>query len=225
MFQQPYMETLLLDSSPSLIFDLDGTLLDTEPLYTKAAQHILDPFGQTYTLEHKKQVMGGDSHLSAAATIKEYKLPLTPDEFLHQREQQLLGLFPDAAEIAGAGEFLQACLARGQKLGLATSSNQRMCELKLSKKSWKNVFHARVCGDDSELGSGKPAPDIFLLCAARLGVQPADAWVFEDSANGIAAARAAGMRVVGMRSPYIFEKDLMQADLIISSFTELLTAP
>ena len=214
----------MLDSSRALIFDLDGTLLDTEPLYTEAAQKVLDPFGHIYSLKHKKKVMGGDSHLSAQTTINEFGLPLTPEEFLRRREENLLVLFPNANEIAGAGEFLLAGRARGQRLGLATSTHQHLCDLKLNKRDWKDVFHARVCGDDGQLSRGKPAPDIFLLCAARLGVEPEEATVFEDSANGIAAAKAAGMKVVGMKSPYIEDADLGKADMVISNFKELLPA-
>lgn len=206
----------------AMIFDLDGTLLDTEPLYSEAAQKVLDPFGHTYTLELKKRVMGGDSHRSAQLTIDEFGLPHTPEEFLVERESYLETLFPDAPEISGAGEFLNKAASLGIILGLATSSHNHLCQLKIARRDWRNRFTAIVCGDDNELGASKPAPDIFLLCASRLGMKPADVLAFEDSRNGIVAAKAAGMRVVGLRSPYTDDEDLAEADYVIADFTELI---
>lgn len=213
--------TRALFTQQALIFDLDGTLLDTEPLYTQAAQLVLDPYGHTYSLELKKRVIGGDSRRSAQLTIEEFGLPHTPEEYLKEREGHLARLFPDAAEIAGAGAFLQQERRKGTRLGLATSSDSHLCDLKLGKRGWKDAFAAVVCGNDQDLAASKPAPDIFLLCAARMGVKPEDSVVFEDSLHGIVAAQAAGMKVVALRSPYVDEEALGAADLVIDDFREL----
>ena len=206
----------------AMIFDLDGTLLDTEPMYTQAAQKVLDPFGHTYTLELKKRVMGGDSVRSAQLTIDEFGLPLTPRQFLDERETYLETLFPDALEIPGAGHFLRAAATHGIPLGLATSSHAYLCDLKINQRPWHEALDVIVCGDDDDLRESKPAPDIFLLCAERMGVSPNRTIAFEDSRNGIEAARAAGMTVVGLKSPYADEVDLKEADYLIRDFTELL---
>ncbi len=211
-----------LPDSRGLIFDLDGTLLDTEPLYSEAAQKVLDPFGHTYTLELKTKVMGGDSHRSAQLTIDEFGLPHTADEFLKERESHLEVLFPDAVEIEGAGDFLSWGRESDRLLGLATSSHSHLCDLKLMKRTWRDVFNAVVCGDHNDLERGKPAPDIFLLCADKIGVAPGDVVVFEDSRNGILAAKAAGMIVVAIRSPYTDDDDLREADIKVDNFRELL---
>ena len=79
-----------------------------------------------------------------------------------------------------------------------------------------------VCGDDPELDKSKPAPDIFLICAKRMNVNPTETIVFEDSKNGVLAAKAAGMTVIALNSPYTGSDDLDQADLIIESFRELI---
>lgn len=206
----------------ALIFDLDGTLLDTEPLYTEATQKVLDPHGHTFTMALKRRVMGSDSRISAQITIDEFGLPMTPEEFLSERQQHLQALFPVAAEMADAAAFLHQASTDGNKIGLATSSQRHLCELKIGHRPWASLFDVKVCGDDAELKNSKPAPDIFLLCAERLAVEPAKAVAFEDSGNGVRAAAAAGMFVVGLRSPYTTDEDLHEADLLIDSFSDLI---
>ncbi|MFT7687754.1 MAG: pseudouridine-5'-monophosphatase [Candidatus Azotimanducaceae bacterium] len=211
----------LLDKPLSLIFDMDGTLLDTEPLYTVASQKILDPFGVEFTLALKKQCMGGDAKRSAQIVIDHYDLPLSAEAFLADREAILRELFINAAEIGGAGNFIQSLTKTSLPIGLATSSHKELVDLKLSSKSWSKGFNTIVCGDDPELERGKPAPDIFLLCAKRLGLEPSMCIAFEDSPTGVKAAKAAGMQVIAVNSPYVDEGDLKDASLIIDHYDEL----
>lgn len=211
----------LRDDPAALIFDLDGTLLDTEPLYSAASQQVLDEYGQIYTPELKRRVMGGDSHTSAQVVIDEYGLPLTSSEYLEKREQHLIELFATCPEIEGAGEFINALAETGIPFALATSSHRHLRDIKLGNKAWGNAFHVTVCGDHPGLKRGKPAPDIFLLCAAELGVAPDQCIAFEDSRNGIAAARAANMQVVGLNSPWVERDDLVDATLIVNGYEEL----
>lgn len=203
-----------------IIFDLDGTLLDTEPLYSEASQKVLDAFGQIYTPELKRRVMGGDSHTSARVVIDEFGLPLSSDEYLKLREAHLLELFAACPEIEGAGEFVRAVSRSGLPFGLATSSHRYLRDVKLAGKSWGDLFHATVCGDNPAIRRGKPAPDIFLLCAEALSVSPEQCIAFEDSRNGIAAARAAGMQVVAVNSPWVTLEDLSEATVIIDSYQD-----
>ena len=221
------MSIELLRDPVAVIFDLDGTLLDTEPLYTQAMQKVLDPFGHTYTMALKRKVMGGDSRRSAQLTIDEFDLPMTPEELLAARQVYLEQLFPQAPEIAGAGRYIEHLNALGVPVGIATGSHSHLCELKLNHRAWKPLLSAIVCGNDGSLVRGKsvrgkPEPDIFLLCAQRMGVDPARTLAFEDSRNGVLAARAAGMTVVAIESPYTTREDLAGADIIIPDYHHLL---
>jgi pseudouridine 5'-phosphatase len=206
----------------AIIFDLDGTLLDTEPLYTAAAQRVLDPHGHVYSMELKRKVMGGDSMRSAQLTIDEFDLPMTAKEFLLAREVHLKALFPEAEEIPGAGDYLHHLYSTNIPTGIATSSHQHLCDLKINKRDWRKLLATVVCGDDLELHKSKPEPDIFLLCARRMDIKPEDVIAFEDSRNGVLAAKAAGMTVVAVESPYTSPEDLQEADLIVENYRSLL---
>ena len=214
--------TSLPTDPAAIIFDLDGTLLDTEPLYTAAAQRVLDPHGHVYSMELKRKVMGGDSMRSAQLTIDEFNLRMTAKEFLLAREVHLKALFPEAEEIPGAGDYLRHLYSTNVPTGIATSSHQHLCDLKINKRDWRPLLATVVCGDDDELHKSKPEPDIFLLCARRMGIKPEDVIAFEDSRNGVLAAKAAGMTVVAIESPYTSPEDLQEADLIIENYRSLL---
>ena len=215
------MTNLPMDPA-AIIFDLDGTLLDTEPLYTTAAQRVLDPHGHLYTMELKRKVMGGDSIRSAQLTIDEFDLPMTAEEFLAAREAYLKVLFPEAEEIPGAGDYLRHLYSTNIPTGIATSSHRHLCDLKINQRDWRPLLTTIVCGDDAELHKSKPEPDIFLLCARRMGIKAEDIVAFEDSRNGVLSAKAAGMTVVAIESPYTSPEDLQEADLVIENYRSLL---
>ena len=206
----------------AMIFDLDGTLLDTEPLYSYAAQAVLEPYGHVFSSELKRLIIGGDALQGAKMTVEAYGLPLSAEEFLSLRKEHLDKLFPTAPETNGAREFLTHISKNEIASGLATSSFKAQCEMKISHRIWRPLLKVIVCGDDPELKKSKPAPDIFALCAKRMHVNPTKTIAFEDSKNGVLAAKAAGMTVIAINSPYTGPGDLDQADLVIESFRDLL---
>lgn len=210
-----------LTKPAAIIFDLDGTLLDTEPLYTEASQKTIAPYGKTFDLSLKKKTMGGDSRVSAKIIIDHFELPMSVDEYIKEREAYLIELFRDAKEIEGASQFIETIHEAKIPQGIATSSHQHLCELKIETRPWREKFSTIICGDHPELKRSKPEPDIFILCAKAMGINPASCLVFEDSPKGIAAARAANMTVVGINSPWVDDEDLKEASVIIDNFHQM----
>jgi pseudouridine-5'-monophosphatase len=204
-----------------VIFDLDGVLLDTEPLYTEATRRIVEPYGKVFDWSVKGEMMGRGSLESARYLIAALELPLSPEAYLAQRKPILEELFAEAAELPGAQALVRALHAHGIPMALATSSERSLCALKIARHGWFSSFQAVVCGDDPSVARLKPAPDIFLVAARALDAPPEQCLVFEDSLAGVEAARAANMQVVALPDRNLDRARFTHADLVIGSYEEL----
>jgi beta-phosphoglucomutase-like phosphatase (HAD superfamily) len=158
---------VLLSDFSHVIFDLDGVLLDTEPLYTEATQRVVSQYGKTFDWSLKSLMMGRHELEAAELLVKTLELPITAEEYIQRSVPIAEGLFASAAELPGAEAFVTALAARGHVLAVGTSSTRRLYELKTNHLPWFRVFSAVVSGDHPEVRALKPAPDIFLAARAR----------------------------------------------------------
>jgi pseudouridine 5'-phosphatase len=204
----------------AVIFDLDGTLVDSEELYTLAAQSVLTRFGKVYDWELKRQVIGGDPLVGARLVVQQLQLPITPEAYLSEREALMFELCKTVAPMPGAAAWLELLRGRGVPLGIATSSRRELAELKLAAQSFGGYFAAVACSDDPGVTMAKPAPDVFLAAARKLGADPARCLVFEDTPKGVAGARAAGMTVIAVPHPRMPHSEFTHAHAIWSSLHE-----
>lgn len=180
-----------------VIFDLDGTLLDTEPAYLLAGQEIAERHGRTLTAEVRERMMGRPGMVSARIFVEALDVPLTPEEFLQTREARLEALFRGCLPLPGAVALTRHLHAHGIPQAIATSSSRRTLAYKTAAHGpWLATFGAVVTADD--VHHGKPSPEIFLRAAALIDAPPETTLVFEDSPLGIEAALAAGMHVVAV---------------------------
>ena len=200
---------------------MDGLLLDTEGIYTEVTQQIVGEYGKVFDWSVKEKIIGRRSIQAAEIIVESLDLPISPQDYLDSRKDVLLEKFKDTAALPGAKEMTTHFFKLGIPQALATSSSSPMFEAKFEKhKKWFSQFAQIVRGDDPELKEGKPAPDIFLLAANRVGVDPAECLVFEDAPTGTEAALAAGMSVVVVPDPNMDHCHYKNASQIISSLKD-----
>jgi pseudouridine 5'-phosphatase len=181
------------------LFDLDGLLLDTEPLHAQAWQQAAQHFGCPLSPQQLLSLRGRRRLDCAEQVIQWIAAAGHPAPscaaLLAVRQPIAEALLIHAQPTPGAIELVQRCRDLAIPMALATSSARQAVALKSAPHPWLGAIHTRVHGDDPQLQAGKPAPDVFLLAAERLGVNPQQCWAFEDSPAGAQAARSAGCDV------------------------------
>jgi len=183
-----------------LIYDMDGLLIDSEPLYFKGIDQVCRKYGSQYTVKAKIKSMGRTSREGAAIVIEECNLPITVDEYLSELDK-LVETFRGVPYLPGAMQQIKHFYSHNIPQALATSSKKYSFDVKMEGKEemLKLLNPILLASDDPEVKSGKPSPDTFLIAAKRFISPPTDmknVLVFEDSPNGVMAALNAGMQVV-----------------------------
>lgn len=194
------------------IFDLDGTLIDTEPIYFDAAEIMINKYGngKKFDWDTKIKTLGSPELVTAKIIVDTFEVKLTPEEFLEKRNAITPEYFKKCPFIEGAKEITDKFKKELKfKTALATSSAKINFDYKtFNKKEWiKEDFDAIVLGDDKRIKNGKPAPDIFILAAKEIGLKPNECIIFEDSIGGMKAAISSGAKIViGIPDPHLGDK-------------------
>jgi HAD superfamily hydrolase (TIGR01509 family) len=204
----------------AVIFDMDGLLLDTETLWHAAEVELFTRHGGEFTWDDKMAVIGTSYDFTADYFADRLGLPRQRG---HELVSEMISLMHDLVRRSvdarpGAVELVEGLREVGVPLGLASNSPRFLVDDALATARLGDAFDTIVTSDDVE--HSKPAPDIYLLACSRLGVEPADALALEDSASGVAAAKAAGLTCIAV--PQFAETDVSAADRIVDSLEELL---
>ena len=194
------------------IFDLDGTLIDTEPIYFKATEEMIKEYGngKEFGWDTKLKTLGSPEIVTAKIVVDTFEMKLTPEEFLNKRNAITPEYFKNCHFIEGAKEITDKFKKELKfKTALATSSSKYNFDFKtFNKKEWlKEDFDKIILGDDPRIKKGKPSPDIFILAANEIGLSPNECIMFEDSIGGIKACISSGAKiVVGIPDPHLKDK-------------------
>lgn len=204
------------------IFDMDGTMVDTEIIQSKAFEAVLAEFGVTAELtEHGTvQIPGRTSKQMWEFLKQKHNIAAEVDDLTAmKRAAAMEALQADLEPMPGLLELLFDLKQRDVKLAVATSSMRDRAELIMGKIGVVDHFVTAVTAD--EITNVKPAPDSYLEAARALGVDPSACIAFEDSDVGVAAAKAAGMKVVAVPNEYTKRMDFSQADLLVASLGDV----
>jgi HAD superfamily hydrolase (TIGR01509 family) len=206
----------------AVIFDLDGVLADSEPWWSQIDATLLAEYGVRYRCEHHQNVVGVSYRLAVEFYKKAFGLSAPTDEMMRRRGEiateffaNRVGLFPNVEEV------LEELRQMKLHLAVATNSVSASARPSLDRHQLTGFFEVIVTGE--EVKRGKPAPDIYLCAAEQLGIPAEACLVVEDALPGVAAAKAAKMRVAAIPDrrfvdPRDYEKE---ADYILGSLKEL----
>eukprot|EP00187_Rhodella_violacea_P007869 CAMPEP_0174888186 /NCGR_PEP_ID=MMETSP0167-20121228/3452_1 /TAXON_ID=38298 /ORGANISM="Rhodella maculata, Strain CCMP736" /LENGTH=225 /DNA_ID=CAMNT_0016125055 /DNA_START=19 /DNA_END=696 /DNA_ORIENTATION=- len=185
----------------AVVFDMDGVILDTEPLYIVAEGSIVSRYGPGDITSITHRLLGTTAQDSARIVIDHFQLPMTVEEYLEERTRNLEELMPKVKLLPGVEELVQTLRKRNIPFSIATSSSKEL--LKSKRQSLEPFFSQfSVIVTATDVKRGKPAPDIFLRAAELMDIPPEHCLVFEDAPAGIRGGVAAGMECVALRNPH-----------------------
>lgn len=208
-----------------VIFDMDGLLLDTEPIYDLLIGDIVKVYDKNFGDDLKSKIMGRTDQMFAKIIVEDLQLPITEEEFLHHFYDLCRQRFKNVSLLRGAEQLIKHLHQHHIPFCLATSSSLEIAEIKMkSHQHLFDLFSHKVMGTtDPEVIHGKPAPDIFLIAARRFATQPdpTECLVFEDAPNGVKAAIDAGMQCVMVPDFSITtQEQCKEATLVLNSLEE-----
>jgi HAD superfamily hydrolase (TIGR01509 family) len=179
----------------AVVFDMDGVLVDTEHLWDEVREELTEQWGGRYTPEAQQAMMGMSSHEWSRYLHEVVGLREPPETINAEVVQRMLSRYEtDLPVVPGAVEAVHRLASAGYRLALASSSNRELIDAVLRELELTELFEVTVSSE--EVARGKPAPDVYLEAARRLGVEPTRCAAVEDSASGIRAAHAAAMSVI-----------------------------
>ncbi|KAG8192985.1 hypothetical protein JTE90_028105 [Oedothorax gibbosus] len=207
-----------------VIFDMDGLIFDSEVLYTEMYQAIASRYGKTFTWDVKVQCLGKVSDDSARIFIDRLQLPITIQEFNDSFNELCGEYFLRTKVLPGVERLVRHLNSHKVPIAIATSSKKETFDIKTKNhQEIIGLFNHFVCGpNDPEVKRGKPAPDVFLVCAQRFADKPPPEkiLVFEDSPTGVQGALAAGMQVVMVPDSRLDPEFSKDATLVINSMKD-----
>ena len=206
----------------AIIFDMDGVLVDSEPIYAEIEKKQFQRYGISVPEEEHQQYLGTSTESMWKEIAKRYSINEPLESLIAEHQKASFRYFEAMEQIPvmpGLIEILDKLAAKNYSLAVASSSAPEIIELILEKTGLRKYFREVVSA--KEAGKSKPEPDIFLLAARKLGAKSSNCLIIEDSAIGIEAAHRARMCVIAYQSPGADPQKQKEADAIINNYAQL----
>jgi len=205
----------------AVIFDMDGVIIDSEPMHARAAILALEKFNVTITLDYINDFIGSTTYYMCQKMIDDFNIDATWEELLAANVEMKQSLLSEEGHtvVPYIIDLMKSLHTNGMKLMIASSSPSDSIEEVMESLHIKHYFTGYISG--MQVVNPKPAPDIFLAAAKQLQLAPDDCIVIEDSTNGVNAAAAAGMSCIGFVNPNSGKQDLQKATFLVEGFDEV----
>lgn len=203
----------------AVIFDMDGVIINSEPLHQKVEREIVEELGGKLRDDEVASFVGATDY-SMWSTIKEkFNLELSVEELIEIKKERFIKEIDEIELVPNFMNFMLSLHKKGYLMAIASSNNRRIVDTIVNRFQLYKYMKSVISGE--EVRRSKPDPEIFLTAAKKMNVKPSDCIVIEDAYNGVKAAKAAGMKCIGLKNPNTGNQDLSEADLVIEDFNEL----
>lgn len=205
----------------AVIFDMDGVIIDSEPIHFEVDMQTMKDFGCNISKEELNKYVGTTNKYMYTDIKNNYKIDKSVEEIINYRSEMAKRkvIESDLIPIQGIRELLKDLKNKNIPAAIASSSPRDFIEVVVSKFGLEDYFSCILSGEEVE--NGKPAPDIYVETSKKLGIPPKECTVIEDSKNGVLAAKEAGMKCIGFKNINSGDQDLSKADCIVNSILDI----
>ncbi len=204
----------------AVIFDMDGVMIDSEPLWEKTERILLARRDIEYTADYRDQIVGLNQNDSGRLLVETFKLEEKVEDIISERVEILFGIYVEELEVVEElVPLLNQLRDKDYKLAVASSSPLRVINFVLDMFSLHKYFPIVVSGECTDMG--KPDPAIYLHTADKIEVSPSECVAIEDSINGVKSAKAAGMYCIAVPDKRLTQDKFKDSDLIVSSLDRI----
>lgn len=205
----------------AFIFDMDGVIIDSEPIHNQVDIQTLNQLGANVTKKDLEKYVGMVDNEKWALFKQDFNISISTDEIIDLQVAEKVRIVQESniEPIEGIKNIIIELKKNNVLIGVASSSPIIYIKEVLKKFKLDCYFDCIICGQD--VSNGKPAPDIFIKVSNMLNIDPINCLVIEDSKNGALAAKAAGMTCIGYINPNSGDQDLSSADIVVKSISDI----
>ena len=205
----------------AVIFDMDGVLIDSEPIHFNAVEQVLNKHGIYIEENYLNRFIGDTNENLWQVVISEFNMENTPEKYISEQVESTIDCMMNGnySTIEGVTDLLEELKFNDIIIGLASSSPPNVIETFIDKLNIANYFSKWISGN--EVISSKPAPYIYQEIVTRLDLLPQNCVAIEDSEFGVTSAKSAGLKCIGYSNPNGHYQNLSNADWIVNQMTEI----